>query len=168
MTTAVSRKSARIKIDKPVAVEEIVARRGGLGRLLSGLFFQYIGCIARRLQKLGYPDIRPAHLKILREIGLGGTNLGAIASKASITKQAASQMVKELVDLGYVRSLIDPANRRSRTIILTERGVKLIHHIRRIVEEMQKQLIGVVGKDDFERLVRSLLKLQESGILVSE
>lgn len=143
----------------------LVGQHGGIGRLLSNVFFAYISSISTGLRESGFTDIRPVHLKILREIELGGSPLGTIAAKARVTKQAVSQVTKELAALGYVKSMIDPDNRRSRTIIFTKLGLELHFQIGKVIADRQSLMISVIGRDEFARMAVDLLRLHESGVL---
>jgi len=70
----------------------------------------------------GYADVRPTHGCVFRFIRDEGMRLTELASFAGITKQSAGELVDDLVALGYVERLPDPADRRAKLIRLTERG----------------------------------------------
>ena len=74
------------------------------------------------LTKTGYADIRPTHGCVFRFIRDEGMRLTELAGLAGITKQSAGEMVDDLVNLGYVERVPDPADRRAKLICLTERG----------------------------------------------
>jgi DNA-binding MarR family transcriptional regulator len=74
------------------------------------------------LTKTGYADIRPTHGCVFRFIRDEGMRLTELAGLAGITKQSAGEMVDDLVNLGYVERIPDPADRRAKLICLTERG----------------------------------------------
>jgi DNA-binding MarR family transcriptional regulator len=70
----------------------------------------------------GYADIRPTHGCVFRFVRAEGIRLTELASLAGITKQSAGELVDDLVGLGYVERIPDPADRRAKLICLTERG----------------------------------------------
>jgi DNA-binding MarR family transcriptional regulator len=70
----------------------------------------------------GFTDVRPAHGFAFARISAGGATTVEIAEHLGVTKQAASQLVEQLVQRGYVRREPDPADGRARRLQLTERG----------------------------------------------
>jgi DNA-binding MarR family transcriptional regulator len=74
------------------------------------------------LSATGYADIRPTHGCAFRFIRDDGMRLTELAGLAGITKQSAGELVDDLVGLGYVERIPDPADRRAKLICLTERG----------------------------------------------
>jgi DNA-binding MarR family transcriptional regulator len=76
----------------------------------------------RELETSGYGDIRPTHGCVFRFVREEGLRLTDLAECAGITKQSCGEMVDELVGLGYVERIPDPADRRAKLIRLTDRG----------------------------------------------
>jgi DNA-binding MarR family transcriptional regulator len=74
------------------------------------------------LIETGYADIRPTHGCVFRFVREDGMRLTELASLGGITKQSAGELVDDLVDLGYVERIPDPADRRAKLICLTGRG----------------------------------------------
>jgi len=70
----------------------------------------------------GFTDVRPAHGFAFVRISVGGATTVEVAEHLGVTKQAASQLVEQLVQRGYVRREPDPADGRARRLQLTERG----------------------------------------------
>ena len=78
----------------------------------------------RDLEATGYADIRPTHGCVFRFVRDDGMRLTELARLAGMTKQSVGELVDDLVDLGYVERIPDPADRRAKLICLTERGVE--------------------------------------------
>src|SRR5438034_9226204 len=78
----------------------------------------------RDLAASGYADIRPTHGCVFRFVRDDGMRLTELASLAGMTKQSVGELVDDLVELGYVERIPDPADRRAKLICLTERGVE--------------------------------------------
>jgi DNA-binding MarR family transcriptional regulator len=74
------------------------------------------------LEAAGYADIRPGHGCVFRFVRGDGMRLTEMAGLAGMTKQSVGEVVDDLVDLGYVERVPDPADRRAKLIRLTERG----------------------------------------------
>ena len=142
-----------------IADPGLAETRQSLGRMLYDLYRRYDGYVVHRLHQLGFDEIRPVHTNIIREVALTGTVLGEIAARANVTKQSASQVVKELVELGYLRAMIDPADARTRVVIFSDRGMALINSLGRIFEELDSKFSAHIGGEELARLRSSLSEL---------
>jgi DNA-binding MarR family transcriptional regulator len=90
----------------------------------------------RRLAERGHPEVRPAHGYAFQAIGAEGSTAGELGQRLGVTKQAAGQMVDELVRLGYVTREPDPADGRRRLVRLTPRGVDCLRASAEIFDEL--------------------------------
>ncbi|MFD3748442.1 MarR family winged helix-turn-helix transcriptional regulator [Nocardia sp. NPDC058633] len=70
----------------------------------------------------GFTDIRPTHGFAFARMAPDGATVGEIAEHLGVTKQAASQLVDELVTKGYADRNPHPRDARARLITLTDRG----------------------------------------------
>ena len=77
--------------------------------------------LRRELNAAGFP-VRPAHGFVLRALHERPLSLTALAELLSVTKQAAGQVVDEMVELGFVDRRPDPRDRRAKLLALTRRG----------------------------------------------
>ena len=75
------------------------------------------GVVAR-----GYTDVRPTHGFVFSRLSAGGATVTELAEHLGFTRQAASQIVDELVYKGYVERRPHPDDARSRLVVLTEHG----------------------------------------------
>lgn len=74
------------------------------------------------LASRGFDDVRPAHGFAFVRISAGSTTTAELAAHLGITKQAASQLVEQLVRRGYLIREDHPRDARARVLELTERG----------------------------------------------
>ncbi len=100
--------------------------------------------LGARLHASGWTDVTVAHTNLLRHLNPEGMRLGALAADAGVTKQAASQGVKPLVQRGLVELKPDPDDGRARRVVYTDRGraliVDAIAHIAAIEQEWTDRL----------------------------
>ncbi|WP_406434109.1 MarR family winged helix-turn-helix transcriptional regulator [Streptomyces sp. NBC_00631] len=75
------------------------------------------GVVAR-----GFEGIRPAHGFAFARLAPDGATVTELAAHLGVTKQAASQLVDEVVRKGYAERRPHPGDARARLIVLTERG----------------------------------------------
>jgi DNA-binding MarR family transcriptional regulator len=76
----------------------------------------------RSLEQTEYLDIRPTHGCVFRFVRDDGLRLTRLAELAGITKQSAGEIVDDLAERGYVERAPDPADKRAKLIVLTEKG----------------------------------------------
>lgn len=90
-----------------------------------------------RLAEEGYAAIRPGHGCVFRFIDERGARLTELASRSGTSKQAVSEVVVDLEDLGYVERAPDPIDGRAKIIRLTESGEQAQRTARRIFSEIE-------------------------------
>jgi DNA-binding MarR family transcriptional regulator len=112
-----------------------------------------------RLRSSAAPRLRRAHTALLAHIGLDGTRVSEIATRAGITKQAAGQRLAELAAMGIVRSAVDPRDRRARTVRFTPRGRRALLHGLGLLERLERELAGELGTARLARLREDLARL---------
>ncbi|MBL1072812.1 MarR family transcriptional regulator [Nocardia sp. 2] len=78
--------------------------------------------IHRGVVAAGFTDIRPTHGFAFVRMAPDGATVGEIADHLGVTKQAASQLIEELVKKGYAQRNPHPTDARARLITLTDRG----------------------------------------------
>lgn len=111
----------------------------------------------QELAENGYEDIRPTHGCVFRFIREDGMRLTELASYAGVTKQSAGELVDDLVDLGYVERIADPADKRAKLICLTERGREAQRVGFGLFGEIERRWAEHFGPERFEQL-RELLE----------
>jgi DNA-binding MarR family transcriptional regulator len=136
---------------------------GSLGPLL-GLLYQ--AWVARRHEELaaaGYPDIRPAHGLVFRDLPPEGARVTVLAARTGVTKQQMSLLADELVGLGYLERIPDPTDGRARIVRLTDRGEQAFVAVRAINVRLEQDWASRFNADrlrrvraDLEDLIRAL------------
>jgi DNA-binding MarR family transcriptional regulator len=77
----------------------------------------HAGVVAR-----GFGDVRPAHGFAFARLAPDGATVSELAAHLGVTRQAAAQIVDELVAKGYVLRRPHPDDGRAQLVVLTERG----------------------------------------------
>lgn len=101
--------------------------------------------LARVRQATGMP-VRPAHTALFPHIDLDGTRLTVIAERAGISKQAVGQLVDDLVAMGALERVPDPADGRARLVRFVGGGSALLHGLS-VLGALESDLAGIVGGD---------------------
>lgn len=131
--------------------------------LVLALSGQLVQEIHARVAGQGFGDLRPAHGFAFARISHGGTTTAGLAAHLGITKQAAAQLVEELVGKGYVQRRPHPQDARARLLALTERGWAAT----RAADEAARAAVApwreVLGEARFSALVADLARLAPPG-----
>jgi Transcriptional regulators len=93
-----------------------------LPALLLGASSALVDGIHAGVTARGFDDLRPAHGFAFARLAPAGATVSELAEHLGVTRQAASQLVEELMLKGYVERHPHPSDGRARIIMLTERG----------------------------------------------
>ena len=88
-----------------------------------------------------------------------------LAQHLDVTKQAASQMVEELVTKGYVERRPHPGDARARLIVLTDKGWACTRAADEAAEESLRPWADALGPDRLTALRADLARLATPGRL---
>ena len=98
-----------------------------LPTLLAQARLTHVREIRRRLAAAGFDDMPPTGVRVIGRLARGGTTVGEVAGAYDASKQAASKLVDSFVMRGYVDRVPAQEDRRRMNVVLTERGLSLIH-----------------------------------------
>ena len=154
------------KVDKnPVQVNEI-PRLGGRGRprnlavALRAAFTALNDLVIPHLVEQGFDDLRPAHAAVFQYLDDTGTTVSILAQRAHMTKQAMAELVVHLEQHGYVTRTPDPADRRAKLVLPTERGLRVLTAAQALVPEIERRVAGAIGEDRLRQLRADLDAIQ--------
>ncbi|CNE72587.1 MarR family transcriptional regulator [Mycobacterium tuberculosis] len=142
--------------------EETTGRREpDLGMLAGRLMRVLQDELFQRLAEQGHPDVRPRHGTVLAFLDAEGMRATELSARSGQHKQIVGTIVDELAGLGYVRREPDPADRRAKLVVPTERGLDEIAKARAIlagIEDRHRRTLGDAAytafKDAFQRIAR--------------
>ncbi|MEU1043030.1 MarR family winged helix-turn-helix transcriptional regulator [Streptomyces sp. NPDC005551] len=118
----------------------------------------HAGVVAR-----GFEGLRPAHGFAFARIAPDGATATDVAAHLGITKQAASQLVDELVRKGYVERRPHPGDARARLLVLTERGRACTRAAEEAAAEAVRPWAELLGEDEADRLCAQLTRIAPRG-----
>ncbi|MCO8276735.1 MarR family transcriptional regulator [Actinoplanes sp. TRM 88003] len=132
------------------------ARPADLGMLAARLLFGLQGELFRISAEHGFGDLRPQHGAVLAHLDEDGLRQNDLTRLAGRNKQTIGAILDELQKLGYVERVPDPADRRAKLIMPTERGLALMRLSDQIVAEIENRYSKIVGRDDYDTFLRTL------------
>ncbi|WP_225635728.1 MarR family winged helix-turn-helix transcriptional regulator [Streptomyces solaniscabiei] len=130
----------------------LLAAAGGLTQRI------HEGVVAR-----GFEGLRPAHGFAFTRIAPDGATVTDLAAHLGVTKQAASQLVDELVRKGYAERRPHPADARARLVVLTERGWACTRAAEEAAAEAVRGWTDVIGEGEVRTLYGLLARVAPNG-----
>lgn len=109
----------------------------------------------------GRPRLRRAHTSLFPHVDLEGTRITDLASRLGVTKQAVSQLVTELEELGVLERAPDPDDARARLVRFTELGRAGLLDGLGLLRELEAECARELGERRMSELRRALLALVE-------
>ena len=108
--------------------------------------------VQARLERMGFDDIRPAHMAIFQNLGPEGARIGELAERARLTNQSVGYLVDYLEEHGYVERRPDLRNRRATLVCFTQRGWDEADACARILDQLDEELNSRLGADKLQQL----------------
>ena len=113
----------------------------------------------------GFTDVRPAHGFAFARLSAGGATITQLAEHLDVTRQAAAQLVDELIAKGYVERRPHPHDARARLIVLTGKGWACTRAAEAAIADTLGQWTAVLGPKRLLALRDDLLRLAPNGPL---
>lgn len=128
---------------------DLPSDRLAIGQLLARLLRLFRDDLAVPAAARGYDDIREVHYQIFGNIRIGGIRLTELAARAQLSLAAASELVNDLSELGYLTRRPDPQDGRAKLIDLTARGRALLADAGDRVADIEQRWGVAVGTSAF-------------------
>jgi len=127
--------------------------------LLALAFGGVVDELQRRLAALGYADVRPAHGFAFVRLTPDGATITELAAHLGVTKQAASHMIDDLEESGYVERRAHPTDGRGKVVALTTRGWACIAATEEIFADIERRWADLIGVERMEALRADLRRV---------
>ena len=145
-----------------MTVEQLRAHRETvLLRLLFRTTQSEINDLADRLRRRGHRGVSQSAIALLGNMDTEGTRMVVLASRTGNTRQAVSQLVREIEARGYVERLADPTDGRAVLVRHTESG-------RRLLADALAEMADIEG--GYERIIgkRRMAALKETLAMIAD
>jgi DNA-binding MarR family transcriptional regulator len=109
--------------------------------------------------RLGFPELRGSHRRILQMIPPHGIRITDLAGIAGMTKQSLGEFVDWLEQSGFVSSKRDPSDGRVRLVTRTVRGDAAASAAQRAIEAVEREWrreVGAASYDTMKQVLREL------------
>jgi DNA-binding MarR family transcriptional regulator len=108
-------------------------------------------------------EARPAWGFAFARLAPDGATVTELAGHLGVTKQAASQLVDEIVRKGYAERRPHPGDARARLVVLTERGWACTRAAEEAAAEAVRSWTDVLGEGDVRALCDRLGRIAPHG-----
>ena len=108
-------------------------------------------------------EARPAWGFAFARLAPDGATVTELAGHLGVTKQAASQLVDEIVRKGYAERRPHPEDARARLVVLTERGWACTRAAEEAAAEAVRAWVDVLGEGEVRALRERLGRIAPNG-----
>ena len=115
--------------------------------------------LASRLERLGFPAMRPAHVQLLNAIGAeqGGVRLSDLVTLVSLPKQTVGDLIDELETMRMVERFQDPDHGVIKRVRLGPKGKVWAAEVKRVSAAAEQKWASRIGSKKMKSL-RALLE----------
>jgi DNA-binding MarR family transcriptional regulator len=102
--------------------------------------------IDARLEKLGFPPLRPAQAQLLALVEPGGLRLTDLVAVMKLPKQTLGDMIDDLETQRFVERYPDPEHGVIKRVRLGARGKALAAEVRKVSDASEARWAEAIGK----------------------
>ncbi|MDQ3641863.1 MAG: MarR family winged helix-turn-helix transcriptional regulator [Actinomycetota bacterium] len=123
-----------------------------------------VNALQEHLVTAGFHDHRAVHHTVMAHVTHDGIRTTELAQRAGVTKQAMSELVRDLVALGYLQTKPDPHDGRAKLITFSERGQRAVDVAMSAFDAMEEALGKRIGPQALLSLRRILVRLLDTSL----
>jgi DNA-binding MarR family transcriptional regulator len=115
--------------------------------------------LQERLAAAGITDTRPAYGFAFSRLAPDGATGQQLAEHLGVTRSAASQLIDEMEERGYVRRRPHPTDGRGKLVVMTEAGWRCVQVAETALTDLERSWGAVIGPVRMADLIGSLREL---------
>jgi DNA-binding MarR family transcriptional regulator len=104
-------------------------------------------------------DLTVAKARLLDVIPRSGCRIVDLSGELRVSKQGLGQLVKQLVEGGYLEETQDPTDRRARILKRTRRGDHIVKQVAQLTADLEARWRQEIGPRDYDRFRDVLTRL---------
>ncbi|MEO8392091.1 MAG: MarR family transcriptional regulator [Chloroflexota bacterium] len=135
------------------------AHMESIGRLFLRAQRDFQARMVKKIQSDGDEGISPAHLTALSLLSRGKLRVVDLAEQLKITKQSASDLIRDLEARSFVERQPDPRDKRAAIIHLTPAAEAYLIDKMQLAAEIDQDYIDLLGEVGFAQLVALLTQV---------
>lgn len=113
--------------------------------------------VVSRLERLGFPSLRPAHVQVLGAVTTEGVRLAELVSAVSLPKQTVGDLIDDLETMKMVERFPDPDHGVIKRVRLGPKGKVWAAEVKRVAAATEAKWANRLGSKKMKSL-RALLE----------
>ena len=109
--------------------------------------------------QLGVEVLKPSHFQLFPHIPFDGITIIELSQIMNISKQAVSQLVNELINLGILKKRSNPNDRRSVLISFNTKGNVSIMEGMKSLKGLDSKIESILGLNGSKKFNKQLLEI---------
>lgn len=124
--------------------------------LVSKLRRQLDAQIEAEVHYRGHTQFKSSYLPVFLLLFKEGNTTVGLAEACGYSKQAASKLLKEMTEIGWIKTQVNKGDRRSSIVLLSAKGRRMAIEVRRCLNKLTDNYKSLMGKTKYENLVELL------------
>ncbi len=141
-----------------VYYHSVMKRIPNIARSLMVASRAHVTAVMTRLAARGYGDFPFASASLLWLMDESGTRSTVLAQRAGVTKQAMSQLVKQMERQGYLEQAPDAVDTRAKVVRMTARGQAVKQACEDVRDDLNRKLEGTLKASEARRMEVALIE----------
>ena len=133
-----------------------------LSRYLGRIQVLLMDRLISELKKKHKVELSHSQFHGLQSLCLKGMSQNDLAIRLGISKQALSQLIKDLVSQGLISKEIDPNDSRGRILKHTAKGKRVVSSLIDISIRVEEEFIKLTGKENYLILKDALKTIEDN------
>jgi len=117
--------------------------------------------MVRNAHARGFTEIQPAHNAVFATLPPEGARAADMAARAGITRQSMGEVIRDMVGLGILETVPDPADGRAKIVRFTDYGIGVAQRGFERINDVERILRDTFGDDDADATRRVLAGITE-------
>jgi DNA-binding MarR family transcriptional regulator len=103
--------------------------------------------MVRAAHDAGFTELRYSHNAVFGTLTTTPARTVDLAARAGMTRQSMGEVVRDLVDLGILEMVPDPADGRAKLVRYTEAGLDQAHRGSQHIRDLEQRFADEFGED---------------------
>ena len=130
---------------------------------LEALYFGFQALTRSPDEKLAEVGLSRIHHRILYFIARHPhIRVGELLNTMKVSKQYLHAPLKKLIQMGWVQSITDPADKRAKQLILTPQGATIEQQLTQLQHQRLQKTLEQVGEEKFNTWIEVMEKIAQS------